>query len=131
MSKNHLTPQEYTNMVLTYLNKFKSLILPVNISDITNYCVKKSKILDIGDEIEIRRIVETTLKALEQRGYLAHVGGEVFCVIKSLSNLNTTIFDNPEIKFDYKKINGYLSNIDKRTRYGKLEVKNEEEILEK
>ena len=126
---NHLTPQDYTFMILRYLNKFKSLILPVNITDITHYCIKKSKKLDVGDEVEIRRIVETTLKALEKRGYLVNAGGESFCLIKSLSNLDTVIFDYPEIKFDYKKINEYLSNIDKRTRYSKFDNNTQEDDL--
>ncbi len=128
---NHLTPQDYTSMILSYLHKVKALILPVSISDITNYCIKQSKKLDVGDEVKIRRIVETTLKALEKRGYLVNAGGESFCLIKSLSNLDTVIFDNPEIKFDYKKINGYLSNIDKRTRYSKFQDHTEEDNLSK
>ena len=131
MGRNHLTPQDYSFMILSYLYKFTSLIFPVSISKITNYCVKNSKELDVGDEVEIRKIVSSTLKTLENHGYLAYAGGESYSVIKSLHNVDVVVFDNPEIKPNYKIVNEYLSNIDKRTRYGKLEAQNEETTLEK
>ena len=42
MNKNNLCPQDYSFMVLHYLNGFRCLLEGANVSKITKYCIKKS-----------------------------------------------------------------------------------------
>lgn len=128
--RNHLTPHDYTIMIFNYLTGLTSLFKPVTVTKITAYCIKKSKELDAGDEVKIRKIVETTLKQLKQQGQIFHVGGETYYAMKPIKE-NIIIFDNPEINPNYKKINEYLSNIEERTRYCQPEPQDKENGLSK
>ena len=125
---NHLTPQDYTFMIMSYLNGFRALLGPVSVTKITKYCIKKSKELDSGDDVKIRKIVETTLEQLAQQGHILRGDGEIYYAAKDIKK-DIIIFDNPEIKPNYEEINKYLSNIEERTRYYKPAPQDNEDIL--
>ena len=122
MNKNNLCPQDYSFMVLHYLNGFRCLLEGANVSKITKYCIKKSKSLDPGDEVKIKNIVETTLTALTNHGYLCHVGGEDYNLVKCLDKLDIVVFDEVRPKINYNKANLYLKGIDERTQYKGQEI---------
>ena len=55
---NHLCPEDYVRMIKKFVNSNKKYTK----DDIFNYCIANSQNLDDGDETEIKRLIDNSLK---------------------------------------------------------------------
>ena len=115
MARNELVPQDYCNMVISYI--MGKGPWPFTAKKIVNYCIKKTKVLDEGDEQQIEHIVRQTLKTLTDCEYLAK-GGCVYMQITPVSKFNGFVMENPKPmgKVTPEMIDR-LNDINARTRY--------------
>ena len=116
MALNELVPQDYCNMVIDYIGGFRGL-KPFTISKITKYCIKKSKVLDEGDEEQIEHIVRETLETLRDTGYLAESAG-LYVAIKNVFKADICVMEEPRpMKQLSKEMINRLNEIDNNTKY--------------
>lgn len=121
---NKLTPQDYCEMIVKFVNA--QIKQEFSIIDVYNYCVSKTEVLDIKDNIRIKSIISNALTTLTNRGFLSNKEGKNFALLKQISqddsitifegelqmssltqkqinrlmNLNTTMSDDPSSKFE-------------------------------
>ena len=110
MAKNKLCPRDYSCMVINFINKKRiGLRKRFSVEDVVEYCIKKTEILDYGDDIAIRKIVKDTLRNLQGYGCLNFYGSEF--IIYRLVPLDGHITISETHELDPKNLN--KSNIDK------------------
>lgn len=116
MARNELVPQDYCNMVIDYISSFRGL-MPFTVHAITKYCIKKTKVLDEGDEEQIEHIVRQTLETLRDTGYLTKSAG-LYVAIKDVLKADIYVMEDPKPmgKITPEMINR-LNEIDERTHY--------------
>ena len=116
MAQNELVPQDYCNMVVDYISSFKGL-LPFTVNNITEYCIKKSKVLDEGDEEQIEHIVRETLETLRDTGYLTKSAG-LYVAIKDVLKADVYVMEEPRpMKQLSKEMIDRLNEIDNNITY--------------
>ena len=120
MARNELVPQDYCNMVISYIHSFRGFI-PFTVNDITKYCIKRTKVLDDGDEEKIEHIVYETLETLHQTGYLGKSKSrDVYVQLwdKDVADFDGFVMENPKPMGKVsKEMIDRLKDIDARTRY--------------
>ena len=88
---------------------------------VTKYCIKKTKVLDEGDEEKIKQIVIETLETLHGCGYLTRSkSGNRFRPVwdKSVLDFDGFVFENPKPMGKIsKEMIDMLNDIDAHTRY--------------
>lgn len=115
MARNELVPQDYCNMVISYI--MGKGPWPFTVKKVVNYCIKKTEILDDGDEEQIEHIVRKTLETLYDCEYLAKSGG-LYMQITPVSNFDGFVFENPKPMGKVsKEMIDRLNEIDERTQY--------------
>ena len=90
--KNKLTPQDYCELIVEFVN----MQTKNNFSetDIYNYCVSKTEILDVKDNIRIKKLIANVLNTLTNRGFISKSEGKGFALIKHISQTDSiTIFE--------------------------------------
>ena len=121
---NKLTPQDYCEMIIKFVNT--QIKQEFSTADVYNYCVSKTEVLDVKDNIRIKQIISNVLTTLTNRGFLSNKEGKNFALLKQISqddsitifegepqmssltqkqinrlmNLNTTMSDDPSSKFE-------------------------------
>ena len=116
MARNELVPQDYCNMVVDYIASFKGL-LPFTVKAITKYCIKKTQVLDEGDEEQIEHIVRETLETLRDTGYLTKSAG-LYVAVKDVLKADIYVMEEPKpMKQLSKEMIDRLNEIDRNTQY--------------
>ncbi len=116
MARNELVPQDYCNMVVDYISGFRGL-MPFTVHAITKYCIKKTKVLDEGDEEQIEHIVRETLETLRDTGYLTKSAG-LYVAIKDVLKADIYVMENPKPMGKLsKEMIDRLNEIEKNTQY--------------
>lgn len=116
MTRNELVPQDYCNLVVDYISSFRGL-LPFTVDAITKYCIKKTEVLDDGDEEEIEHIVRETLETLRDTGYLTKSAGS-YVAIKDVLKADIFVMEDPKpMKKLSKEMIDRINEIEERTHY--------------
>ena len=116
MARNELVPQDYCNMVVDYIASFTGL-LPFTVKAITKYCIKKTQVLDEGDEEQIEHIVRETLETLRDTGYLTKSAG-LYIAVKDVLKADIYVMEDPKPMGEITpEMIDRLNDIDARTRY--------------
>lgn len=90
--KNKLTPQDYCEMIVKFVNA--QIKQEFSTIDVYNYCVSKSEILDVKDNIRIKKLIANVLNTLTNRGFISKSEGKGFTLIKQISQTDSiTIFE--------------------------------------
>lgn len=89
---NKLSPQDYVNLIVRYVNKkHKSLLNSTFTFDkIYKFCLKNTEVLDDGDEKYIKQIIENTIDTLETCGNVIKKG--YVYVVKKQVSLSESLF---------------------------------------
>ena len=115
MARNELVPQDYCNMVIAYIMGKGSW--PFTVEKVVKYCIKKTKVLDEGDEEQIEHIVRETLKTLTNCGYLDK-SDDTYVQIKDVYEFNGFVMEDPKPMGEITpEMIDRLNDIDARTRY--------------
>ena len=115
MTYNELVPQDYCNMVIDYI--IGKGPWPFTAKSIVRYCIKKTKVLDEGDNEQIEHLVRLTLKTLYDCGYLAKSAG-LYMQITPFSNFDGFVFENPKPMSEItQEMINHLNEIDNNTHY--------------
>ncbi len=118
MNLNRLCPQHYCEMVLEYLVGFRT-IFPFTVDKISKFCIKRTEVLDDGDDEKIRHIVELTLKTLCQHGYIVK-HGQCYTIVttKDIRDFEGVIMEEPKTMVRFtKEMFDRINEINERTRY--------------
>ena len=121
MARNELCSQDYCWMIIDFIDKrVLRFWKPFGtVEEVVKYCIKKTKVLDNGDEVIIREVVKSTLESLKNYAYL-DFDGEEFAVYGFIPrDKYIAIFENPKtsVRNIDKSIKDKINDIDNRTRY--------------
>lgn len=111
MIRNKLVPQDYCQMIIQYISNYRI----VTKSNIIEYCIKNTKVLDDGDYEKISKLVQNVLDSLCDAGFISKCG-EKYKEVNNVKKFNGTIFDEVRQwrRFSKKEIDR-LNEIDKNT----------------
>ena len=67
MARNELCSQDYCWMIIDFIDKrvLRCWKPFGTVEEVVKYCIKKTKVLDNGDEVIIREVVKSTLESLK------------------------------------------------------------------
>lgn len=117
MARNELVPQDYCNMVVDYISSYRGL-MPFSVKKVAKYCIKKTEVLDEGDEQQIEHIVRETLETLCNTGYLTRSAG-LYVVVKDVLKADVYVMEEPKpMRKLSKEMIDRINEIDERTGYG-------------
>ena len=85
---NHLCPEDYVKMIKQFINSNKKYTK----DDIFYYCIANSPKLDDGDEIEIKRLIDNSLKTFGKR---VEKRNDVYYTIAPVNDI--IVFDDDDI----------------------------------